>query len=154
MFHIHPFDMGYESVKCKYMYVTAVPTLRYSALLYSALPLPFLPVSGWRLSYFYWCFLPLWQSENICMPCQKCTDIWKKPQHLTSQTEFWDMGTELFNTHKTRMNRIPTLNVMKMDKTLIHASIKMACVGFNMLNIPAAAEFYHLHLRKKTIFST
>jgi len=94
-----------------------------------SLPLPILPGTGPLKAVLLLQKFPPTVAKfvrivrNICILIGKKNGAFGIPNWI-----FCDSGTELFKTHKTRMNRIPR-------SSAIHGSIKMECVALDTLNL-------------------
>jgi hypothetical protein len=99
-----------------------------------SLPLPFLPVSGHLKTVLLLQIFPPTVKKFVCIVRNICISTGKKLGHLASQNKFCESGTDLFESHKTRMNGIPRFDKMKMDKNLFNLlHYKMECVALDTL---------------------
>jgi hypothetical protein len=94
-----------------------------------SLPLPILPVRGpLKAVLLLQKFSPT-VAKFVCIVKNIGTLIGKKNGTVgIPNWILWDSGTELFETHKTRMNRIPR-------SSLIHGSRKMESLALDTLNL-------------------
>jgi len=71
--------------------------------IFLSLSYSFLLLAGWRLSYCYRCFLPLWESQSFPSYCQNCRIFMtlKNSECFIPKRLLQDTGTQLFKTQKT-----------------------------------------------------